>query len=147
MSLRARIEADLKEAMRAKDELARDTLRMALADLKNKRIELGRDLDLETELGVLRRGVKTRQESVEQFAQGGREDLATKERAEIAVLERYLPRSLSEDETRTIVRTLAAELGLRSKQDIGALMRAVMSRHKGEIDGKLVQKLAGEILA
>jgi uncharacterized protein len=146
-SLRERIEADLKQAMRAKDDLARDTLRMALSDLKNKRIEVGAELDQEIELSVLRRCVKTRQESVEQYAKAGREDLAEKERAEIRVLEGYLPRVLSEERTRELVQALIDELGVTSKKDVGALMKALMTRHRGEVDGKVAQRVAGEILA
>lgn len=147
MSLQARIEADMKQAMRDKEVLARDTLRMVLSDLKNKRIELGRDLEEEDELQVVKRAVKTRTESAEQYDAAGRAELADKERGEIAVLEGYLPRTLDEDATRALVKDTVAELGLTSKKDMGALMKTLMARHKGEIDGKTVQKVAGELLA
>jgi hypothetical protein len=147
MSLWEQVETDLKVAMRAKDELARDTLRMVLADLKNKRIALGEDLDDNAELGVLKRAVKTRIESAEVYEKADRQDLAKKERAEIAVLEGYLPKMLSEDETRTLVEKTVAELGISSKKDMGSLMKALMARHKSEVDGKTVQKVAGEFLS
>jgi len=147
MSLKDQVEADLKDAMRAKNELARDTLRMALADLKNKRIELGEDLDEATELAVLKRAVKTRIESAELYEKAAREDLAQKERAEIGVLEGYLPKTLSEEQTRELVKETIEELGLSSKKDMGALMKALMARHKSEVDGKTVQKVAGEFLS
>lgn len=147
MSLKERIEADLKQAMRERDEVARETLRMVLADLKNKRIELGRDLAEEDEHGVLRRAAKTRQESVEQYEKAGRPDLADKERREIAVVQRYLPRTLDEAQTRAAVDAVIAELGLSSKKDLGALMKTLMARHKDQLDGKLVQRLAGERLS
>jgi uncharacterized protein YqeY len=83
VALKERIETDLKQAMRDRDALARETLRMVLADLKNKRIELGQDLAEADELAVLRRAVKTRQDSVEQYGKAGRTDLADKEAAEI----------------------------------------------------------------
>jgi hypothetical protein len=146
-TLQQRIQDDLKTAMRAADALARETLRMVLADLKNKRIELGRELEDEDVVGVLQKGVKNREESAQQFAAGGRQDLVDKERAEIAVIGRYLPEQLSEDEVREIVRAAIAELGVAGKQDIGKLMKAVMARHKGRVDGKLVQRFAGELLS
>lgn len=147
MSLQERIEADIKEAMRAKDAVRRDTLRMVLADLKNKRIELGEDLDEAAEVAVVKRAVGQRVEAADQYEKGGRADLVEKERAEIAVIEGYLPRMLSEDETRTLVQAVVEELGLASKKDMGALMKTVMARHRSELDGKLVQKVAAELLA
>lgn len=146
MSLQARIEADLKDAMRAKDVVRRDTLRMLLAALKNKRIETGQDLDEAAERGVLATAAKTRAESVEQYEQGGRPELAEKERAEIEVIQGYLPKQLDEAETYALVEAKIAELGLSSKQDIGKLMKAIMAEHRGAVDGKLVQRQAGELL-
>lgn len=146
MALKERIESDLKQAMRDRDAIARETLRMVLADLKNRRIELGKDLAPDDELAVLRRAVKTRQDSVEQYGKAGRTDLADKETAEIRVLEGYLPRTLDEAQTRELVKDLASELGISSKKDVGVLMKAIMARHKGEVEGKLVQKVASEFL-
>lgn len=146
MSLQQQIETDLKQAMRDKNVIARDTLRMVLSDLKNKRIELGKDLDAEAELAVVKRAVKTRTESAEQYEQAGREDLSQRERAEIVVVEGYLPKTLGEEQTRELVRETVAELGITSKKDMGALMKTLMARHKSELDGKTVQKIAGELL-
>lgn len=147
MALREKIETDLKQAMRDKDAIARETLRMVLADLKNKRIELGQDLGPDEELAVLRRAVKTRQDSVEQYGKAGRTDLVDKESAEIRVLEGYLPRTLDEAQTRELVAALVAELGISSRKDVGVLMKAIMARHKGEVEGKLVNKVASELLS
>ncbi len=146
MSLQAGIEADVKQAMRAGNTLARDTLRMVLAALKNRRIEVREDLDEEMVLAVLRGCVKTRADSVEQYSRAGREDLAAKERAEIEVIQAYLPEQLSEDATREIVAGLVAELELSSRKDMGKLMKVVMAKHKDEIDGKTVQRIASELL-
>lgn len=147
MTMRERIEADVKTAMRERNELARDTLRMVLAAMKNRRIELGEDLDEEQELAVLLQSVKSRKDSAEQYRNAGREELAAKELAEIGIIEAYLPEQLSEEETREVVAALVAELGLTSKKELGALMKETMARHKGRVDGKLVQRVAGEILA
>ena len=146
MSLQDKLQADLKTAMRTGDRTARDTLRHVLAALKNRRIELGQDLAQGEELAVLARSVKSREESVEQYDAAGREDLAGRERAEIDVIRRYLPRQLSEDEVRGIVRGVVAAQGLSSKKDLGRVMKAVMAEHRGRVDGKLVQRLAGELL-
>lgn len=140
------IDADLKTAMRAGDTLSRDTLRMVLAGLKNKRIEVGEDLSEDQALAVLGSAVKSRKDSATQFDDADRPELAEKERAEIGVIERYLPRQLSEEETRTLVQGLVKELGITKSQDLGKLMQAVMAEHRGRVDGKLVQRCAGELL-
>ena len=147
MSLFEQLQEDLKGAMRAGDTVSRETLRMVIAAFKNKRIELGRDLEEPEELDVVQKNVKTRQDSVEQYTNAGREDLAAKEAAEIEVLKRYLPQALTEEETRELVSGLIAELGITKKQELGQLMKRVMAEHKGRVDGKLVQSVAGELLS
>ncbi|MFW6051731.1 MAG: GatB/YqeY domain-containing protein [Myxococcota bacterium] len=142
-----RIMADLKQAMRAGDQLARDALRMVRTDLGRREVELGRALEETEELDVLHKAVKAREESAQQYAEGGRDDLAEKERREIEVIRRYLPEPLSEAEAREAVRELAAELGATSKKDMGRLMKAVMERHRGRLDGKLASRLANEVLS
>jgi uncharacterized protein YqeY len=141
-----RIEEDLKKAMRERAEIARDTLRLLLSELKNKQVELNRDLKLEEELAVLQRAVKMRQESIVQFDQGGRQDLVARERAELAVVQSYLPEPLSEAEIRSALGEILKELGVHSKKDFGVAMKALMARYKGRADGKLVQKILGEML-
>lgn len=146
MTVLERLQEDLKSAMRAGDATARDAIRMAIAALKNRRIEVGRDLDEGQELQVLTKQVKSREDSVEQYSAAGREDLAGKERAEIEVLQRYLPRQLNEDEVRAAVQKAIADVGASSKRDLGQVMKAVMARYRGQIDGKHVQAIAGELL-
>lgn len=144
--MRERIENDLKDAMRSGDTVTRDTLRMVIAALKNARIEAGKDLDEGQVVGVLQSAVKSRRDSVDQYRAAGREDLAAREEAEIEVVSRYLPRMLDEAETREVVARAIAESGAGSKQDLGRVMKAVMASHKGQVDGKLVQRLAAELL-
>jgi uncharacterized protein YqeY len=91
-------------------------------------------------------GAKTRQESIDQFGKAGRADLVAKESAELEVIRRYLPKALSEAETRALVGQLVAELGIASKKDLGRLMKELMVRHKGAVDGKLAQRIAGELV-
>jgi hypothetical protein len=141
-----RIEEDLKKAMRERSEIARDTLRLLLSELKNKQVELNRDLEIGEELAVLQRAVKMRQESIVQFEQGGRQDLVARERAELAVVQSYLPEPLSEAEIRFALGEILKELGVHSKKDFGVAMKALMARYKGRADGKLVQKILGEML-
>ncbi len=144
-----KLQEDLHAAMREGDSQARDTLRMILSEAKNRRIELGAtaeltDADVEA---VLRRGVKTRTESAEQFEAAERRDLAERERAEARILEQYLPQTLPEEELRAAVKAAIASTGASSKKELGAVMKVVMAAHPGRVDGKLAQRLAAEQLS
>lgn len=147
MSLKAKFEADVKQAMLQKNETARDTLRLLLSEFKRIEIQEGRTLTPEIEQDVLLKAVKQRQQSIDEFDKAGRTDLSAKERAEQLVIQSYLPKQLSEDETRAVIQGLISELKIASKKDIGQLMKPLMAKYKGQIDGKLVQKIAGELLA
>lgn len=147
MSLLATLQNDLKDAMRAGDVVARETLRMGITALKNRRIELMADLSPAEELAVLTKQVKSREDSASQYDAAGRPELATRERAEIEVIRRYLPEQLSEEAVRELVERTIASVGASSKKDIGAVMKAILAEHKGKLDGKLVQRLASELLA
>ena len=146
MSLRERIESDMKQAMLDRDTVARDTLRMVLAGLKNRRIELGEDLDEDQETAVLQSCVKTRRDSVEQYEHAGRGDLAAKEGAEIEVIARYLPEMLSPEKTRAEAEALVAELGLEGRRDFGKLMKTMKERHGVVLDMGVLKDIAGELL-
>ncbi|AKF11454.1 GatB/YqeY domain-containing protein [Sandaracinus amylolyticus] len=145
MSLKQTIEADLKKAMLAKDEIAKDALRLAKADLLNREVELGRDLTDEESTAVLQKGVKSRRDAIDQFRAGGRMDAVAEEEKQLAVLERYLPKMLSEDETRAAITSVTSELGLSSKKDMGRLMKELKARFPG-VDGRIASKVAGEVL-
>ena len=144
--LRARLEADLKTATLEKSEVARETLRMLLAACKNRRIELGRELEDADVVEVARKALKSRQDSAQQYEAAGRADLADKERAEMAVVERYVPPPIPPDEVERIVRATIEELGASSKRDLGRVMKAVLGKHPGELDGKQVSQIAGKLL-
>lgn len=146
MALIDTIMKDLKDAMKAKDLVARDTLRMIKAALTEAEMAKGAKLNEDDELQVLSRAVKTRTESAKQYEEGERQDLADKERAEIAVVQRYLPKPMSEDEVREAMKGLAEELGATSMKDMGKLMQAVTSRYRGQVDGKTASTIAREIL-
>ena len=149
MPLLTRIEADLKEAMKSKNEVVRDTLRLVTSEMKNHAIKLrekGKELDETEQLAVLARCVKQRRDSVEQYENAGRNELADKEKAEIAVIEGYLPAQLSEAEAREAVQAAIAESGASSMKDMGAVMKVLMAKYKGQIDGKAAQGLLKELL-
>ncbi len=146
MSLKAKLETDLKQAMLQKNETVRDTLRLLLAEFKRLEVQEGKTLTPEIEQDVLLKAVKQRQQSIDEFDKASRADLSAKERAEQAVIQAYLPKQLSEAETRAIIQGMIAELKIASKKDIGLLMKPLMAKYKGQIDGKSVQKIAGELL-
>ena len=145
----SRLEADLKEAMKAGQKRRVSTLRLLLASVKNERIQLQREpSDPEIE-GLIRRAVKQRKDSIEQYAAGGRTDLVEAEKEELAILEAYLPGSLSEGELEDAVRRVIAEKGLSTPKDVGLVMKELMSReeYRGRVDGKKAQEIARRLLA
>jgi len=147
MSIREQIMEDMKAAMRAKDELSRDTLRMVRSDLGKEELDLGRDLEEADVLRVLARGVKTRTDSATQYEAGGRPELAEKERREIEVLKRYLPKALDEAEAKAAVAEVISELGATTKKDMGRVMKTLRDRHGARLDGKLASRLVAGSLS
>lgn len=132
--------------MLAKDELVRDVLRMLKSELLKREIELGGELPDAEAVKVLQRGVKSRTESIEQYEQAGRAEAAEQERAEIGIIQRYLPQQLDEGQTRAAVEALVGELGLSGKKDMGRLMKELRERHANDLDMKLASRIAGELL-
>lgn len=147
MALQDIILTDLKKAMKEGDDVAKLTLRMVRSELTAKEIDLGRSLGEADELAILTSAVKMRRDAITEYEKAGRDDLAAEEKAQIEVIQRYLPEPLSEDEARDAIRALAGELGVSSKKEMGKLMKVVMERYKGRIEGKLASRLAGEILS
>ena len=147
MTLRERLQADTTAAMRSGDALRRDVLRMAQNTMYN--IEKAKKVTLSEDevLGVLTREVKTRRESVEAFRSGGREDLATKEEAEIAILQGYLPDALTEAEIGALVEEAVAATGASSARDLGKVMGWLSPKTRGRADGKVVSGLVAQALA
>ncbi len=147
MSLKQRIQTDLTAAMRSGDTLRRDVLRMATNAAYNVEKRQQKPLTEDELLGVLSREVKTRRESVDAFRKGGREDLATKEEAEIAILQEFLPKALSDDELRGLVDAAIAETGATSPRDMGKVMGRLAPQTRGRADGKRVSELVAQSLA
>jgi len=150
MGITAKVDQDLVAAMKARDELRLSVLRMKKTALKLKQVELSRPLEESEALSILRTLVKQRRESVEQFRQGGREALATKEEAEIKIVEEYLPAAASDDEIDAAVTAAISETGASTAKDLGKVMKAAMAKLAGKnVDGKRVSdkaraKLSGQ---
>jgi len=147
VTLRERLQDDTTAAMRSGDALRRDVLRMAQNTMYN--IEKAKKVTLSEDevLGVLTREVKTRRESVEAFRSGGREDLAAKEEAEIAILQGYLPDALTEAEIGALVEEAVAATGASSARDLGKVMGWLSPKTRGRADGKVVSGLVAQALA
>ncbi len=143
MTLVEQVDKDLVAAMKAKEELRLSVLRMMKSALKHKQIELGKPLEDAEAIAVLKTLVKQRHDSVEAFRKGGREDLASKEEAEIKIVEAYLPAAASDVELEAAVAAAIAETGAASPKDLGKVMKAAMARLAGKnADGKRVNELA-----
>jgi len=147
MSLIARLEEELKQAMVARDGERRDTLRLILTSLRSAEKELQRPLHDDEELQVLQRERKRRTEASEAFRAGGREEQADAEERELAVLEEFMPEPLSEEELETIIDDAIAECGATSIRDLGRVMADVMPQVAGRADGSAVSQLVREKLA
>ncbi|NOU11828.1 MAG: GatB/YqeY domain-containing protein [Nitrospira sp.] len=142
MSLSDRLTEDLKQAMKSRDQLRMDVIRMVKAAVLNKEFELKRDLDDAEMSRVMTTLVKQRRESVEQFEKAQRTELAAKERKEIEIIESYLPKPLSPQELEAIVVAVVAETGSRTQKDMGVVMKAVMARlAEQSVDGKQISDL------
>jgi uncharacterized protein YqeY len=142
MSFLDRINQDIAAAMKAREAERLSTLRMVKTALKNREIDKMAPLDDAESIKILQSLVKQRRDSVEQYTQGNRPELAAKEEAEIAIIEAYLPAALDEATIERIVAETLAEIGATSAKDMGRAMKAVMARFAGEtIDGKVISQL------
>lgn len=148
MNLKQQFVNDYKEAMKAKDEVGKNTINMARAAIKQYEIDNREEIDEAGIIAIISKQVKMRKDAERDFEAGGRMDLVESTRAEIRILERYLPEQLSDEKIREIVETKAKELGVESgKQNMGELMKPVMSEIKGLADGNTVRKIIEDFLA
>ena len=145
-ALQVRIEEDVKSAMKSGEKRRLATLRLLLANVKNERIQLQRDPTDEEVEALVRRAVKQRREAIEQYARGARQDLVQAETEELGILEGYVPTALSESELEAALRQIASENQMSSSRDVGRLMKEVMARYRGRVDGKKAQEIARRIL-
>ena len=141
MSLTENLTAAMKEAMKAKDSLRLSAIRLIRAAIKNREIEERRELDDQGVIAVLSTLAKQRRDSVEAYRQSHREDLAEKEEKELAVIQEFLPRPLTEDEIRSLIDEAVAESGASGMKDMGKVMKSVTAKTTGRADGRLVSEL------
>jgi uncharacterized protein YqeY len=146
MGLKEQLENDLKEAVRAKDETRKTTLRLTLAAIKNAEISKGRQLNENELAAVISQQAKQRRESAAEFAKGGRDDLVSQEEEELEILMEYLPPQLSEEEIRSRAHEVIDEVGATSPAQMGAVMRVLMPELKGKVDGQVVSTIVRGIL-
>lgn len=148
MTLKEQLQQDLITAMKAKDETATSAIRLLKTAIMRFETageqKVANDADVTQLIG---KEIKQRKDSIEQFEKGNRPELAAKEKAELTVLEKYLPAQLSEDEVRTIVKDVIASTGASSKADLGKVMGALMPKTKGKADGGMVNKIVQELLS
>jgi uncharacterized protein YqeY len=147
MSLRERLDADLKQAMKARDAIRVETVRGIRGAIRNREIEVGAALDEDAILRVIRALVKQRDESIAQFRGGGRPELAEKEAAERAILAAYLPAAPDAAEVERVVREVVAETGAASPRDLGRVVRPALERLGPAADGRLVSETARRLLS
>jgi hypothetical protein len=147
VSLRHRLDEELKAAMRSSDAMRRDSLRMVLAAVQRAEKEGKHELADDEMLGILTRELKVRRESVDTFRAGGRDDLVVKEEAAIAVVSEFMPQPLSDGELKALVEQAIAETGAASPRDMGKVMGWLSPKTRGRADGKVVSQLVTQLLA
>jgi len=146
MGLKDRLQQDLKEALRNRDERRKAVIRMALAAIQLAEADHGGELDESSLIAVLQKEVKRRQETIEELRGTSRADRLADEEAELAILESYLPQMLSREEIAAEARAVIAQVGATSPRDMGAVMQVLMPRMKGRADGRLVNEVVRELL-
>lgn len=147
MGLKQRLQEDLKEALRARDERRKLVIRLALAEITNAEVESGGDLDDAGVAAVLQRQARRRHEAVQELEKADRPDLLAAEKAELVILEGYLPKLLSREEIIAEARQVIAETGAGGMAQIGMVMAPLMAKLKGRIDGRLVNEVVRELLS
>lgn len=151
MGLSEQLASDLKDAMRARDEVRKRAIRSVIAAIKEAGTQLdsaGQRVALEEKdmLAILAKQARQRQESIIEYRKGGREDLVAEEQAELTILEEYLPKQLERDEIEAEARQAIEEVGATGRQDMGKVMRLLMERLRGRADGKVVNQVVTELL-
>jgi uncharacterized protein YqeY len=147
MTLKQKLNDDLREALRSQDELRKTTIRLALSAIHNAEIAAGKELDDAGVTAVLAREAKQRRESIEEFKKGNRQDLVDKEQGELDILLTYLPHQLSREEIADIARRIIAETGATGPRDKGKVMPVIMAQLRGRADGSEVNAVVTELLS
>ncbi|MEK6545582.1 MAG: GatB/YqeY domain-containing protein, partial [Nitrospinota bacterium] len=147
MSLKERLMEDMKDAMKKGEQIKLSAIRMVRAGIKNKEIELIRELKDEDVIDVIKTAIKQRKDSFAQFLSGKRIDLAEREKKEIEILSVYLPEQMGEEDIRKRVREVILETGASTSRDMGRVMKLIMPELKGRADGQLINKVVQEMLS
>jgi len=145
--LKQKLTDDLKQAMRAGDKVRRSVIRLAMAAIKNAEIARHAALDDTDILGIIAKEVRQRQESIEAFRQGNRQDLVAQEEAELAVLKEYLPRQMTREEIIAAARQVIEEVGAQGPGDKGKVMPKLIAQLKGKADGREINAIVTELLS
>ena len=145
-ALTEKIRADMTAAMKAQEKDRLSTLRMLQSAVKNEQINAGHELSDEEAMSVIRKAVKQRQDSIEQYTNAGRTELADKERAEMELLKAYLPAEMSDEELESGLREIIASTGAQSQKDMGKVMMEATARYRGRADGKKIQEVVSRLL-
>ena len=145
--LKQKLVDDLKQAMRERDKVRGSVIRLAMAAIKNAEIARQADLDDGDILGIIAKEVRQRQESIEAFSQGNRQDLVAQEEAELAILQGYLPQQMTREEIMTEARRVIEEVGAQGPADKGKVMPKLMAHLKGRADGREINAVVTELLA
>ncbi|WP_152656255.1 GatB/YqeY domain-containing protein [Oceanobacillus sp. CFH 90083] len=147
MTLLDRLNQDMKQAMKNKDKETLSVIRMVKASIQNESIKLGKDtLSEDEDLTILSREVKQRKDSLQEFKNAGREDLAEKTKEELEILEQYLPKQLSDEELTSIIQETITEVNAASMKDMGKVMGSVMPKVKGQADGTKIKQIVEQEL-
>lgn len=144
--LTEKIRADLTAAMKAQEKERLSVIRMLQSAIKNEQINVGHELADDEAMNVIRKAVKQRQDSIEQYANAGRTELADKERAEMEILRTYLPAEISDEELENGLREIIAATGAQSKKDLGKVMKEATARYRGRADGRKIQETVSRLL-
>jgi uncharacterized protein YqeY len=146
MTLNERLNEDMKQAMKSQDKFTLSVIRMVRSAIRNIEIDKKKTLNDQEVLDILSREIKQRKDSLQEFEKAGRDDLADKVKAEIEILNQYLPQQLSEDEVKELVKETIQEIGASTKADMGKVMGAMMPKVKGRADGRLVNQIVQQLL-
>ncbi len=145
-NMKEKLSSDLRNAQKSRDSLKTDTLRLLLSEIKNKEIDLRREIENEEIISILVTQIKKRKEAASIYEENGRKDVCEKELKESRFLESYLPEQVSEEELKKRIQEILADTGAQSPRDIGKVMKIVIPEFKGKADGAIIKNLVSELL-
>ena len=145
-NMKEKLSSDLRNAQKSRDSLKTDTLRLLLSEIKNKEIDLRREIENEEIISILVTQIKKRKEAASIYEENGRKDVCEKELKESSFLESYLPEQVGEEELKKRIQEILADIGAQSPRDMGKVMKIVIPEFKGKADGAIIKDLVSELL-